>query len=169
MGANFVLLDLITGDRTLNAAAISAILEANPGGLTAAALAAVLAAPGAIGGTTPGAGSFAGLTNSGAMVSVPSTVAAAGASQGNATAIGASVTDVFVTVTASTQGVKLPTPALGKQVNVWPDYTKGCKLYPSTGTRIGTASTNTALAVVLNKPVRLIGDSATRWRVMAGA
>ena len=169
MGANFVLLDLITGDRTLNAAAISAILEANPAGLTAAALAAVLAAPGAIGGTTPGAGSFAGLTNSGAMVSVPSTVAAAGASQGNATAIGASVTDIIVTVTASTQGVKLPTAAAGKRVNVWPDPAIGVKLYPATGALIGTASTNAALAVVKNKPVQLIGVSATKWRVMAGA
>lgn len=169
MGANFVVLDLIIGDRTLNAAAISAILEASPSSLSAAALAGALAAPGAIGGTTPGAGNFASLANTGPTVNTPSTVAAAGATQGNATAIGASVTDILVTVTASTQGVKLPTAATGKRVNIWPDPAIGNKVYPAAGALIGAAATNAALAVVKNKPVQLIGVSATKWRVMAGA
>ena len=168
MGANFVVLDLIVGDRTLNAAAIDAILAANPSALTSAALVAVLAAPGTIGGTTPGDGNFADLANSGATTTTPSTVAAAGATQGNATAIGASVTDVIVTVTASTQGLKLPTAALGKRLRVWPDTVKGNKLYPATGGKIGAAATNAALTVVANKPVDLIGVSATAWRVQVG-
>lgn len=168
MGVNFVVLDLIVGDRTLNAAAISAILEADPSGLSAAALASVLAAPGEIGGTTPGKGNFAGLSNSGASSTTPSTVAAAGATQGNATAIGASVTDVIVTVTASTQGLKLPTASLGKRLRVWPDTVKGNKLYPATGGKVGAAATNAAISVVANKPVDLLGVSATAWRVQVG-
>lgn len=167
--ANFVLFDLIVGDRVLNAAAISAILELNPAGLSGAALASALAAPPAIGSTTPSTGAFAGLTNTGTTITAAQTVAAAGATQGNAGAIGETITDVVVTVTASTQGVRLPAAVLNKRINVWPDPAVGVKLYPATGALIGAASTNAALAVVKNKPVQLLAVSTTKWRVMAGA
>lgn len=167
--ANFVLFDLISGDRTLNAAAISAILEADPTGLQGAALAGAMAAPPAIGGTTPADGAFAGLSSTGAASEGATTVAAAGATQGNAASIPAGTSVVYVTVTASTQGVKLPTAVRGKRVTVLAAATIGNKIYPATGALIQGAATNASVALAANKGSTFYAESATKWRYVKGA
>lgn len=95
------------------------------------------------------------------------TIAAAGASQGNATAITSRVT--IVTVTASTQGVKLPTATTGLQVMVMVPGTKGVKVYPFSGDKISTAATNVAVALVADKANIYRAIDAVTWAVMKGA
>lgn len=94
-------------------------------------------------------------------------LAAAGATQGNAGVITRSV--VIVTVTASTQGVKLPTAATGKQVRVHCPGTVGVKVYPNTNDKISTASTNVAVALVADKANLYIAKDADVWTVQKGA
>lgn len=97
-------------------------------------------------------------------------VAAAGASQGTATQIPGNPGLVFVTVTASTEGVKLPTPATGKRLTMVASATVGNKVYPAAaGQSIGTATTaTTAFALALNTSTQFIATSATKWRVLKG-
>ena len=167
--ANFVLFDLIVGDRTLDAAAISAILELNPAGLQGAALAGALAAPPVIGGTTPAAVTASELTSTGAIVEKTQTVAAAGANQGAAGAIPDACSEVMVTVTASTQGVKLPTAVAGKKVRVFAAAGVGNKVYPFAGALIQGLATNAAYTLAAGKATLFIAESATKWRFQAGA
>lgn len=94
-------------------------------------------------------------------------LAAAGASQGDAGTITRGT--VIVTVTASTQGVKLPTAATGTMVRVFCPGTKGVKVYPNTGDKISTASTNAAVALVLDKANIYVAKDAITWVVMKGA
>ncbi len=122
---------------------------------------------GTVGATIPAAGSFTTLTRTGYTISVPQTLAAAGATQGDAAAITSSV--VMVTVTASTEGVKLPTAATGLQVTVCAASAKGCKVWPFAGDRIQGAATNAAIALVLNKSSIFIAADAVNWRVVKGA
>lgn len=93
-------------------------------------------------------------------------LAAAGASQGNASLITAAIT--MVSVTASTQGVKLPAAATGLKYLVMAPTAKGVKVYPNTGDSIGTTATNSAVALVLNKSSLYIAESASKWRVLTG-
>lgn len=95
-------------------------------------------------------------------------VAAAGATQGNATQIADTNRIVIVTVTASTQGVKLPAAATGKRVKIAAASAKGVKVYPFTADRIYGAATNAALALPLNKTYEYLAIDATNWRVMKG-
>ncbi len=104
--ADMVVDDTRIGSRTINAAALNAMLIANPGALTSAAIAAALA-----GGGNPAV--VAGLTNTGDFTSTPFVVAAAGATQGNATAITGGVA-ILVTVTNSAKGAKLPAAVTGR-------------------------------------------------------
>lgn len=159
--ADFNVFDTTKGDRVLNAAAIAAIINASPSSV-AAALAAIMAA-------SPGAGVFTTLAVSQSRVNTPAVVAAAGATQGNAGAIPATAAEVVVTVTASTQGVRLPTAATGKFVRVWPDPAVGVKIYPGTNALIGASATNAAVAIVKNKPAMFYAINTTKWRYMAGA
>lgn len=97
------------------------------------------------------------------------TVAAAGASVGTATAIPATASLVNVTVTASTEGVKLPsiaTVGVGSVITVMPSTTVGVKVYAgAAGQSIGTGTTNTtALLVALNTVKNFIAITATKWR-----
>ncbi len=103
----------------------------------------------------------------GVAVELPQTLAAAGTSQGTAAAITKSV--VMVTVTASSQGVKLPTAATGKRVIVCAASAKGVKVYPFLADRIQGAATNAAVALVLNKSSIFIAADAVNWRVVKGA
>ncbi len=167
--ANFVLFDLISGDRTLNAAAISAILEADPSGLQGAALASAMAAPPAIGGSTPANGTFATLASTGSVSEGATTLAAAGATQGNAASIPAGTSVVYVTVTASTQGVKLPTAVAGKRITVLSASAVGNKIYPATGALIQGAATNASITLAANKGNTFYAESATKWRYVKGA
>jgi hypothetical protein len=111
------------------------------------------------------------ITTSGASLSAPTTVAAAGATQGNATAIPVTANNIVVTVTASTEGVKLPSVSVGARYTILPSTTVGCKVYAGVaGQSIGTGTTaTTAVSVALNKATQFIGVSATKWRVLASA
>lgn len=157
---NFNILDTAIGDRVLNAAAISAILAADPGSLSAAAIASALAAGGV-------PASFKGITNTGDTTNTPTTVAAAGATQGNATAVPADVTEIVVTVTASTQGIRLRPIAAGRVKRVWASPSVGVKVYPATGSIIGAAATNAAKLVPKNTMVSFYAVDATHWRISA--
>lgn len=95
------------------------------------------------------------------------TLAAAGATQGNAAQITGK--RVVVTVTASTQGIKLPVGVAGLEVEVYSAPTVGVKVYPGTGARIGAASTNAAVTLAAAKASKYVAISATNWRVLTGA
>lgn len=94
-------------------------------------------------------------------------LAAAGASQGNAAQI--TTRSVIVTVTASTQGVKLPAAATGLQVQVFVPGTKGVKVYPFTADKISTAATNVAVALVADKANIYRAIDTVTWAVLRGA
>ena len=93
-------------------------------------------------------------------------VAAAGATQGTATAIAAAIALAIVSVTASTEGVKLPTAATGKEVTVLAPLTKGFKTYGGAAGQLINANTTatTAFAVVSGQAVTFRGVDATHWR-----
>ena len=67
---------------------------------------------------------------------IPQVLAAVGATQGGAGVITSGV--VRVTVTASTEGVRLPTAVTGREVNAYVPGTIGALVYPPVGGRIGT-------------------------------
>lgn len=94
-------------------------------------------------------------------------LAAAGATQGNAAQITAMVT--IVTVTASTEGVKLPAAATGLMRRVFCPGTIGVKVYPFTGDKISTAATNAAVALVADKANIYIAKDSVTWAVQKGA
>ena len=96
-------------------------------------------------------------------------VAAAGSTQGGATAIPDTAERVYVTVTASSQGIKLPTAATGKNVTVFAMSGKGVKVYPYSGDRIQGAATNVAVALVLNKSTMFQAVDTNNWRQFKGA
>lgn len=158
--ADFSLLDTALGDRILNAAALNAILAANPSALTAAALASALVAGGQ-------PGKFAGVTNTGDTNTTPSVVAAAGATQGNATLVPAGVTDIVVTSTAATEGIRLRPAVTGRLKKVWAPTTTGVKVWPTTGSIIGAAATNAAKALTKNTMIQFYAVDATHWRISA--
>lgn len=114
-----------------------------------------------------GRGTFAGITNTGSTFTAIQVLAAAGATQGNAGAITGS--KVVVTVTASTEGVKLPTAATGLEVRVHVPGTVGVKVYPGTGARIDAVATNTASALVAGKANIYMARDTTRWVTLKGA
>lgn len=128
-----------------------------------------LTANGANGGSVAGPGSFTSLTTSGARIVGVATLAAAGASQGNAASIASTANVVYVTVTASTQGVKLPTAALGRQIQVMVPGTVGVKVYPATGATIDTGSANAAQTLAAGKSTLFTATSTTAWRTLKGA
>ncbi len=112
----------------------------------------------------------AGATITGPLKEVVTVVAAAGATQGNATAIAAGVLIVNVTVTTSTEGVKLPTAATGRIVTLLTPTTKGYKVYGGAAGQLINANTTatTAYAVTTNKPVTFIAVDTTHWRAIKG-
>lgn len=122
---------------------------------------------GTLGATTPATASVTDLTVNGIRTEVPQILAAAGASQGTAAAITKS--RVIVTVTASTQGVKLPTAATGKVVSVNVGGTVGVLVYPGTSDKISTASTNAAVLLAADKGNIYIAKDAVTWLVTKGA
>lgn len=112
----------------------------------------------------------AGQAITGGLNFPPTTVAAAGATQGTATAIVAAAILVLVTVTASTEGVKLPTPVAGKTLWIAADTAVGNKVYPAAaGQSIGTATTaTTAYVLAKNTVTQFFAKSATKWLVLKG-
>lgn len=118
------------------------------------------------GGTTTG-GTISGGTFTGVSINKPQILAAVGATQGGAGVITSSM--VIVTVTASTEGVKLPTATTGKTIQVMVPGTIGVKVYPFAGDRISTAATNAAVALVADKANIYVAKDTVTWAVMKGA
>jgi hypothetical protein len=97
-------------------------------------------------------------------------VKAAGATQGNATSINSNLGLVVkVTVTASTEGIKLPVASTGFSLEVYADPSVGVKVYPATGGIINAAATNAAFTLVKAKGAIFTAFDKTHWRVIAGA
>lgn len=93
------------------------------------------------------------------------TVSAAGATQGDATALTAFKNLITVATTASTHGVRLPAAATGLEISVGNNGTFGVKVYPATGDQIGANSTNAAFSTVLaiNRVCRFLAVSGSKW------
>ena len=132
---------------------------------------------GVVGGVTAAAGTFTTLiattiqattfVQNGIGTYTAQTAAAAGATQGTATQITNSA--VIVTVTASTQGVKLPVAAAGKRVLIFGAQTVGVKVYPASGNLISGAATNAAVLLAAGKGNIYQAVDGTTWRVIKGA
>ena len=102
---------------------------------------------------------------------IPVAIAAAGGSQGNATAI-SSRKAIVSTATASSKGVQLPAAATGLEVvinNVGPTF--GVKVYPASGDVINTVATNGADTTVLAalKSTIYMAIDARKWVTLRGA
>lgn len=95
------------------------------------------------------------------------TLAATGATQGGAAQI--SKSRVFVTVTASTQGVKLPTAVAGARVEINAPATVGVKVYPFSGDKFSGVATNTAVVIASGKGNIYNAIDSLTWRVIKGA
>lgn len=95
------------------------------------------------------------------------TLAAVGATQGTAAQITAR--RVFVTVTASTEGVKLPIIVVGDEHIVVAPSTVGVKVYPGANQRFSGVATNTAVVVASAKGNIYEAINANTWRVIKGA
>lgn len=95
-----------------------------------------------------------------------SVVAGGSNSQANSTAITRPIT-VVTTVSSTTRGVRLPTPAnVGAYYTVYNASATTMNVYPQTNGKLGTAATNAALTVATNKGQRFWAQSATQWRAV---
>lgn len=94
-------------------------------------------------------------------------LAAAGSTQLGAALIASAI--VMVSVTASSQGVRLPAATTGAKYLVMAPTAKGVKVYPATGDSIGTTATNSAVSLVLNKSSLFVAENTSKWRVLTGA
>lgn len=102
------------------------------------------------------------------ITGVPQSIAAAGATQGAATAITNSLV-IITTCTASARGIKLPTAATGLIVQVLSICTQGCKVYPYSGDKIMTSATNAAVVQAGLKGEIYYARNAVQWVVLKGA
>ena len=112
---------------------------------------------------------FLGFGGSNPSTINPITVKAAGATQGNATQIPGGALWAFVSVTASTEGVKLPSASTGATIWVFANQTVGNKVYPFLADVIGSAATNAAFALVKNTATLFVAQDSVRWRVAKGS
>ncbi len=95
-------------------------------------------------------------------------VTAAGATQGNATAITGSKAIITVAATASTHGVRLPTASTGLEVTIANNGAFGAKVYPATNGKLGASSTNAAIVLAVKKANRYIALNTTQWILQVG-
>lgn len=110
----------------------------------------------------------------------PLVIAAAGTTQGGATALPTSSSIVRVTANASTAGVILPAMLTwlnlgGGVYTVVPPPTVGVKVYPASGEGLNAAATNTAIVAASAKPANFIpvgngvgSSTAYRWAMQKG-
>jgi len=122
---------------------------------------------GTVGATTPSTASFTNETQNGTLTRYAQTLAAAGTTQGTAGAITKSV--VIVTVTASAQGVKLPTAATGLEYRVHVPGTVGVTVYPFSGDKIDASSTNAGVVLAAGKANIYYARNTSQWVTMKGA
>lgn len=97
----------------------------------------------------------------------PVTVKATGANVAAARTVGVTSSFIVTTATASTEGVKLPTPSTGLQVQVQAPTNVAVLVYASAaGQSIGTGTTNTtAFKVTANTGTLFTAISTTKWLV----
>lgn len=99
----------------------------------------------------------------------PQLIAAAGASQGNATAI-TTRSVLVVTVTVSTEGIRLPAAVTNLQILVANGAGKGVNIYPAAGDKIGAAATNAADTILATNKANIYkAINTTLWVVLRGS
>lgn len=121
--------------------------------------------------TITGAWTFTpAVTLTGGAILGTATVAAAGSnSQANATAL-ASPLNIVTTVSATTRAVRLPAAEAGKVVQIMNAAATAVKVYPATGDKIASASTNAVgAAIAAGKGNIYVGQDAQTWRLLVGA
>lgn len=104
-------------------------------------------------------------TTVGPSVETITTVAAAGATQGTATAVPATALIVIVTLTASSEGVKMPTAVAGNSIVMLADTAHSYKVYGGAAGQSINAGTTATTAVVIgtNKTATFYAKTATKW------
>jgi hypothetical protein len=125
-------------------------------------------------------GTLTGLTLNGALTgvnvsttgymfaSISGGVAAAGTTQGTATALSKQI-NVVTSATASTAtGISLPAGAAGMQVIIINATTVTLSLYPATGAKIDSLATNTAYSLGPNARLMVVSAGTSQWYTMAG-
>jgi hypothetical protein len=135
--------------------------EGTPQALTASTIAASGAVTASAGITTTTE------TRTGTLTTVPQVLAAAGATQGDASAITGGV--VMVSTTTSAEGVRLPTAVTGLNVLVCAPLLLNVNVYPATGGTIGVAAQNAAVVLAAAKSSLYIAENTTQWRALTGA
>ena len=99
---------------------------------------------------------------------IPDFLTAVGSVQASATPFTAP--DAIISVsTTSAKGIRLPAPVTGRRRRVFSNCTQGTKVYPSTGTRIGSTATNTAVVVAGFKSFTLVGVNTKTWALAKSA
>lgn len=95
----------------------------------------------------------------------PASVAAAGSTQGDATAIAATVGFAFCTGADATKGVKLPDAVAGKAIIVKNSDAANAvlKVYPATGDAINALAANASLNMAAKTSALLVALDATTW------
>jgi hypothetical protein len=117
--------------------------------------------------TFPYGSSLAAPVISGVAALTPTSIAAAGATQGAATVITSTI--VYVTATASTEGVSLPA-GVGNFIVLYAPGSVGVKVYPPKGgnAKINTHSTNAGVVLAAAHGAIFAEISATLWVAITG-
>lgn len=106
--------------------------------------------------------SFADLTLTGSLTkSVAGTVAAAGTTQGDATALTKTLN--MITTATANQGVKLPTAAAGLTIKVINTTAVTIKVYPNTSDVIDGGTVNVGVNLSPYSSVEFVAQDAVDW------
>ena len=91
-------------------------------------------------------------------------ITAAGATQGTATALSATALEHFVTTVAASTGVRLPTPAAaGAKYTIYNRGANALNVYPAVGGVIDAGAVNAAVVIPVSTTMQLTSASATQW------
>jgi hypothetical protein len=101
------------------------------------------------------------LTASGGVRLPVAAVAAAGANQGNATALSEGLN--VVSAADGDKGVRLPVAVAGAVVIVKNTAAAALKIYPATGAAINAVAANGAYSITNLTSTLLVASSATQW------
>ena len=104
---------------------------------------------------------FAGLLTANIAFTATTGIAAAGSSQGTATALLNSLN--VVTSVGAGAGVALPTATLGFIVVVVNNGANALKIYPASGAQIDAAGANVAVTLAVNTVIIFQASSSTQW------
>jgi hypothetical protein len=104
---------------------------------------------------------------SSAIPGVTAFLAAAGTTQGAATALTNQITDV--TTVAAGAGVSLPAAVVGQVYLVCDDGGNSLSVYPASGAAIGGLATNAPYAVTVGQCSKFTAVSATLWKAVANS